>query len=92
MQDFLAKATPPEFSLHYNRDDASMHYDDNGFLVRPAPVGSGRQRRRVRATRIRADYLGWPSNGHIRRINLTHAFYQALGKDDFNPIAGRRVT
>jgi hypothetical protein len=41
---------------------------------------------------IRVGYLGWLGSGHIGRVNLTHAFYQALGEDTFNPIAGRRVT
>ncbi len=40
---------------------------------------------------IRAYYLGWTSNGHIGRVNVSHAFYQALGHDTLNPIAGRRV-
>ena len=41
---------------------------------------------------IHAAYLGWTGDGHIGRVNLTHAFYQALGTDSFNPIAGRPVT
>ncbi len=90
IQDFLAKGYTTEFSFHYNRDDASIHYDDNGFLVRPAPAGAV-VNGDVNAHAIRAYYLGWASNGHIGRINLSHAFYQALGHDDFNPIAGRRV-
>jgi Carboxypeptidase regulatory-like domain len=90
IQDFLAKGYTTEFSFHYNRDDASIHYDDNGFLVRPAPAGAV-VNGGVNAHAIRACYLGWASNGHIGRINLSHAFYQALGHDDFNPIAGRRV-
>ena len=90
IQDFLAKGYTTEFSFHYNRDDASIHYDDNGFLVRPAPAGAV-VNGNVNAHAIRAYYLGWASNGHIGRINLSHAFYQALGHDDFNPIAGRRV-
>ncbi len=90
VQDFLAKGYTTEFSFHYNRDDASIHYDDNGFLVRPAPAGAV-VNGNVNAHAIRAYYLGWASNGHIGRINLSHAFYQALGHDDFNPIAGRRV-
>src|SRR5262249_36895159 len=40
---------------------------------------------------IRAYYLGWTSNGHIKRLNVSHAFYQVLGHDTLNPIAGRRV-
>ena len=90
IQDFLAKGYTTEFSFHYNRDDASIHYDDNGFLVRPAPAGAV-VNGNVNAHAIRAYYLGWASNGHIGRINLSHAFYQALGHDDFSSIAGRRV-
>jgi Carboxypeptidase regulatory-like domain len=90
IQDFLAKGYTTEFSFHYNRDDPSIHYDDNGFLVRPAPAGAV-VNGNVNAHAIRAYYLGWASNGHIGRINLSHAFYQVLGHDDFNPIAGRRV-
>jgi hypothetical protein len=37
-------------------------------------------------------YFGWLGSGHIKRLNLTHAFYEAAGEDTFNPIAGRRVT
>jgi hypothetical protein len=90
IQDFLAKGYTTEFSFHYNRDDPSIHYDDNGFLVRPAPIGlvvnNG-----VLQHGIRAYYLGWASNGHIGRLNVSHAFYQALGHDTLNPIAGRRI-
>jgi hypothetical protein len=41
---------------------------------------------------IRVGYFGWLGSGHIKRLNLTHAFYEAAGEDTFNPIAGRRVT
>ena len=98
VQDFLAKGYTTEFSFHYNRDDPGVHFDDNGFLVRPAPIGlvvncdepacplGG-----IKTHGIRAYYLGWTSNGHVGRFNLSHAFYQALGHDTLNPIAGRRV-
>jgi Carboxypeptidase regulatory-like domain len=90
VQDFLAKGYTTEFSFHYNRDDGDVHFDDNGFLVRPAPIG-GVVNGSIRTHQIRAYYLGWASNGHIGRINVSHAFYQALGHDDFNTLAGRRV-
>jgi len=90
IQDFLAKGYTTEFSFHYNRDDPSLHYDDNGFLVRPAPIGDV-VNGNVIEHGIRAYYLGWAGNGHIKRINVSHAFYQALGHDTFNPIAGRPV-
>jgi hypothetical protein len=90
VQDFFFKGYTTEFSFHYNRDDPTIHFDDNGFLVRPAPVGlvvnDG-----ILQHGIRAYYLGWASNGHIKRLNVSHAFYQALGHDTLNPIAGRRV-
>ena len=90
IQDFGFKGYTAEFSFHYNRDDPSTHYDTNGFLVRPAPIGEV-VNGRVLEHGIRAYYLGWASNGHIRRLNVSHAFYQALGHDDLNPIAGRRI-
>jgi hypothetical protein len=90
IQDFLKKGFTNEFSFHYDRDDPSIHFDDNGFLVRPAPIGlvvnSG-----VLTHGIHAYYLGWASNGHIGRLNVSHAFYQAFGHDTLNPIAGRHV-
>ncbi|HXY14203.1 MAG TPA: carboxypeptidase-like regulatory domain-containing protein [Terriglobales bacterium] len=90
IQDFLAKGYTTEFSFHYNRDDPTVHFDDNGFLVRPAPIGAV-VTDRILTHGIRAYYIGWTSNGHIGPINVSHAFYQALGHDDFNPIAARRV-
>jgi hypothetical protein len=86
LQDFFKPGYTTQFSITYNKDDASVHYDDNGFLVRPAPVGV------FQPHNIRAAYLGWTGNGHFGRINVNHAFYQALGTDDLNPIAGRPVT
>jgi hypothetical protein len=95
VQDFLAPGYTAEFVAAWNKDDASIHYDDNGFLVRPAPVGTvihqGPGGGPV-AHAIRVGYLGWLGSGHIRRLNITHAFYQAIGEDSFNPIAARRVT
>jgi hypothetical protein len=91
-QDFFFKGYTAQFSFHYNKDDATIHFDDNGFLVRPAPVGGVVSNNMVRPHSIRAAYLGWTGDGHIGPINLTHAFYQALGDDSFNGIAGRRVT
>jgi len=90
IQDFLAKGYTTEFSFHYNRDDPTVHFDDNGFLVRPAPIG-GVVTNGIVTHGIHAYYIGWASNGHIGPINISHAFYQALGHDTLNPIAGRRV-
>ncbi len=86
MQDFVKPGYTMQFSFHYNKDDASVHYDDNGFLARPAPVGV------FQPHEVRAAYLGWTGNGHFGPININHAFYEALGTDSLNPIAGRPVT
>lgn len=88
IQDFIAKGYTNEFSFHYNRDDPSIHFDDNGFLVRPSPIGDV-VNGNILQHGIRAYYLGWTSNGHIKRLNVSHAFYQVLGHDTLNPIAGR---
>ena len=92
IQDFFAKGYTTEFSFHYNYDQGGIVYDKNGFLVRPAPIGSVVQANGVpNPHSIRAYYLGWTGNGHIRRLNISNAFYQALGTDSFNSIAGRPV-
>lgn len=85
IQDFFKKGYTSQFSYHFNEDDPSIHYDQNHFLVRPAEIGS------VKPHQINAHYLGWTGNGHIGRINVSHAAYQVLGQDSFDPIAGRRV-
>ncbi len=84
-QDFLVKGYTAQLSLHANFDNASRHYDKNDFLVRPALIGD------VRDHYVQAYYLGWAGDGHIGRLNISHAFYQALGEDSHNGIAGRRV-
>jgi Carboxypeptidase regulatory-like domain len=91
-QDFLFQGYTAQVSLHYSDDEATIHYDDNGFLVRPSPVGAVFSSGMVRPHSVRAAYVGWTGDGHIGPVNLTHAFYQALGNDTFNAIAARRVT
>jgi len=95
LQDLFFPGYTAEFVFAYNKDDGGVHYDDNGFLVRPAPIGNVINQNPGAGPiphGIRVAYLGWLGSGHIRRINLTHAFYQAVGEDTFNPIVGRRVT
>jgi len=95
LQDFFFPGYTVEFIAAWNKDDPSLHYDDIGFLVRPAPVGNVIDQNPGTGPLlhgVRVGYFGWLASGHIHRINLTHAFYQALGEDTFNPIAGRPVT
>jgi len=93
IQDFFFPGYTAEFVGAWNQDDADIHYDDNGFLVRPAPIGNVvNQGVGPIPHGIRVGYFGWLGSGHIKRLNLTHAFYEAAGEDTFNPIAGRRVS
>jgi hypothetical protein len=82
--DFLVKGYALNFSVLYNHDQASFLVDKNGFLVRPAPVGSP-----LPPHKVRAGYVGISGDGHIGRINVSHAFYEAFGRDDRNPITAR---
>lgn len=84
-QDFIKPGYTIQASFHYDKDDPSFQYDTNNFLVRPAPIGI------VAPHSIRAYYYGLTGDGHFGKLNLTHAFYQVLGTDKFNEIAGRRV-
>jgi hypothetical protein len=81
--DFLTKGYTLNFSALYNNDQPSFLVDKNGFLVRPAPVGIPLPHK------VRAAYAGVSGDGHIGRINVTHSFYEAFGRDSFNPIPAR---
>ncbi len=96
-QDFLFKGWNANVSFHYNQDRAGkydvdeesgaegFHFDTNDFLVRPAPIGD------FTPHTLNVAYLGTASDGHIGRVNVSHAFYWALGNDSHNPLAGRPV-
>ncbi len=84
-QDFLWPGYTAQLSFHWNRDRGEAHLDNNGFPVRPALIGT------PRAHRQDAYYFGWAGDGHIGRVNLSHAFYHVGGEDSFDPIAGREV-
>lgn len=78
--DFVTKGYNLNFSVLYNNDQPSFLVDKNGFLVRPALIGTPVPHK------VRAAYAGISGDGHIGRINVSHAFYEAFGRDDFNPI------
>ena len=84
-QDFIWPGYTAEWSAIANFDHGGVHYDDNGNIVRPAPIGT------VRTHNENVFYLGWGGDGHIGHFNVSHQFYQALGRDEFNGLAGRGV-
>lgn len=81
--DAFTKGYNLNFSMLYNNDQPKFHIDRNGFLVRPAPIGT------PVPNKVRAGYAGISGDGHIGRYNISHAFYQAFGRHDFNVIAGK---
>jgi hypothetical protein len=84
-QDTIWKGYTAQFSFLFNNDRPSIHFDENGFPVRPALIGDAQQHG------VKVAYLGWNGDGHIGRLNITHSFYEAIGHDSHNPIAGRPV-
>lgn len=86
-QDFPVLGFTSQATVVHNRnDEKNRHFDNNGFLVRPAAVGN------VRSHDYHVTYLGLNGDGHFERFNLTYAFYYATGTDDFQPIADQRGT
>ena len=84
-QDFLARGYTLSLSYHWSRDHDSVHYDANDFLVRPAKIGSAQPHE------VEAHYVGFAGDGHLGRVNLSHAFYWVFGTDSLQPIEGRPV-
>jgi hypothetical protein len=78
-------------SVHYLHDSGGTHVDSNGFVVRPAVTGIPFTDASPRTHAIDALYLGWTSDGHIGPLNINHAFYQVVGRDNFNNLAGKAV-
>ena len=84
-QDTLVPGYTMELSVLASFDQPDVKYDTNGFLVRPAPVGT------VIPHRVDSYYLGWTGDGHLGRWNVSDALYLVTGRDEFNGIAGRPV-
>jgi hypothetical protein len=81
-QDSFAHGFTLEASYHRSQDEASkeFYYDQNGFLVRPAKIGS------PRLHNITSNYVGLTGDGHLGRLNLDGALYYVFGHDSGNPL------
>ena len=86
-QDFLFKGYTAQLSFLTNLDEADTHYDRTGNLVRPEVLGGP-----IEQHDVRAYYFGWNGDGHIGRFNLTHSFYEVVGTDSLNGLAGQSVS
>jgi hypothetical protein len=84
-QDFPWRGYTAELSFHFDKDDPSAATNVNNFQVRPVPIGPNVQHG------VRAYYMGFAGDGHIGRVNVSHALYEALGHDTYNALAMRPV-
>lgn len=76
-QDFPVVGLTSQVSVTYNmnRERNNVEIDDNGFPVRPGLLGD------LRGRNYDVVYLGYSTDGHIGRVNLTTSAYLALGQD-----------
>lgn len=85
-QDTFVPGYTVTASFHWSRDESpDLFFDENGFLARPAPIGV------VAPHDVESFYAGFGGDGHWGRLNISHQFYQAWGRDDLNGIAGQAV-
>jgi hypothetical protein len=79
-QDALVLGHFLQFSLLYNRNrEDEFFYDTNGFIQRPFSFGSERFRE------YDAYYLGFNTDGHLGRLNLTTSLYYLWGEQEGSP-------
>lgn len=83
MQDFIWPGYTASASIHYNRDNPTIKFDRNSFLVRPDPVGV------FQPHGLDIVYFGFAGDGHINRLNINHAYFFATGHDSLNPLANQ---
>jgi hypothetical protein len=81
-QDFLAHGYTISLSYHWSKDEPTIHYDANDFLVRPAKIGS------VRPHQVKPQYVGFAGDGHRGRINLSTLSTGPSGRTGTTPSRG----
>ncbi|MDX6766481.1 MAG: hypothetical protein SFU85_06795 [Candidatus Methylacidiphilales bacterium] len=84
-QDFIVPGYTVSLNTVANFDKGKEHYDRNGFVARPAPIGT------ATVHDIHAYYVGFSGEGKIGRVNISHSFYQAFGGEEINNIEGRQT-
>ncbi len=77
-QDFPVLAFTSQLTVAHNRnrENGEQFYDDNGFLQRPAAIGTETPRK------YQVTYFGYNGDGHFGRLNLTMSTYLAIGRQD----------
>ena len=87
-QDLPVPGFTSQITTVYNadRESGEVYFDSNGFPQRPALIGDDFSRN------YDVVYLGYNSDGHIDRINLTASTYYAVGQDRNNVFTNRPAT
>lgn len=77
-QDLFVKGFISQITLLHNRNNeqGEIYYDNNGFIARPASLGTEVSRG------YDVSYLGYSGDGHIGRLNLSASAYYAFGKEN----------
>ena len=68
-----------------DREAGETHYDTDGFLVIPSPIGIQSPRN------YDVTYLGYNGDGHFGRINLTTSLYYAIGSESRSIFVARET-
>lgn len=84
-QDFPVLGFTSQLALVHNRnnEDETAHFDNNGFLVRPASIGTEQLRK------YQVSYIGYNGDGHFGRNNVSVSTYYAFGDEDKATFNGR---
>ena len=79
-QDLPVKGFTSQVTAAYNRnrENEDFHFDENGFIQRPASLGFEKLRE------YDVGYVGYNGDGHFGRLNLTTSFYYAFGQEEPN--------
>ena len=88
-QDFPVRGFTSQVVGIYNRNregnSSQVQYDQNGFPMRPSPLGGGFARN------YDVGYLGYNGDGHFGRLNMTASTYLAVGSETAGPFTGKHA-
>ena len=85
-QDFFFPGYTAQLSFHANIDQGA-----GSNMTAMASWSARRRSGPSSPANVYAYYFGWAGDGHIGRLNISHQFYQVIGNETFNQIAGRSV-
>jgi hypothetical protein len=84
-QDFPVPGFTSQIALvhNINRESEKSYYDNNGFLIRPASIGTEQLRE------YQVSYLGYNGDGHFGRNDVSVSTYYAGGSEDRATFSGK---